>query len=106
MPFKLYILEDKIPCPRCNADSQKRVEERGSSLVIVHVCPMCRYKKSLGITTRKALFLEKQIKKYVELLNSQRKIGENRKILAKINRLEKLLRKELMGGSNVKRRSK
>jgi hypothetical protein len=97
MPFEQFILEKNIPCPRCNADSQKRVEEKDNILIIVHICPMCRYRKSLGVTTRKALKLEAKKKKYIELLNKTRKIEENYKILARIKKIEELIIKEQLG---------
>jgi hypothetical protein len=94
MPFIKYVLEDNIPCPRCNADSQIRVEDKEDFCIIVHVCKMCRYKKSLRITTRRALELEEREKMYIELLNSGLKIEKNYKILARLKKVQK--QKELL----------
>lgn len=88
---------ETLPCPRCNADSQKRIEEQEKFLAVIHVCPMCRYRRSLGITTRRAINLQTKLNRYNELLNESNKINEKHKILAKIKRVEKLLRKEQLG---------
>jgi hypothetical protein len=89
MAFVKYILEDKIPCPRCNADSQIRAEDKGDIVAVYHVCQFCRFRKFKRITTRRALELEKREKKYIELLNSSNKIEKNYKILARLKKIQK-----------------
>lgn len=89
MPFIQYILKDKVPCPRCNADSQIRIEDKEDFCIIVHICKYCKLRKSLRITTRRALELEKREQKLLEKLNSSDKIEKNYKILARLKKLQR-----------------
>lgn len=89
MPFVQFILKDEVACPRCNADSQIRVEDKEDFCVVIHVCPMCRYRKSLKITTRRALELEKREQQLLALLNSSDKIEKNYKILARLKKIQR-----------------
>jgi hypothetical protein len=88
MTFLQYVLEE-LPCPRCNADSQVRVEDKEDFCIIVHICPMCRYRKSLRITTRRALELEKREQKLLEIINSSDKIEKTYKILARLKKIQR-----------------
>jgi len=89
MPFIKYILEENIPCPRCNADSQIRAEDNDDIVAVYHICSFCKFRKFVRITSRRALELEKREKKYVELLNRSDKIEKNYKILARIKKIQK-----------------
>lgn len=97
MAFTKYILQDKVACPRCNADSQIRVEDKDDFCIVFHSCSMCRYKRSLKITTRRALKLQKRLDYYNQLLAENDKIKENYKILARIKKLQKEIDKEQLG---------
>jgi len=89
MAFIKYVLEDNVRCPRCNADSQIRAEDKGDIVAIYHVCSFCRLRRFKRITTRRAMELEKREKKYVELLNSGDKIEKKYQILARLEKIRK-----------------
>jgi excinuclease UvrABC ATPase subunit len=95
MPQKTII--EKLRCPRCNADAQIRVIELDRILQLYLVCPMCRLKQYKGTTSRRAIRLEKQIQKYMELLDNKEKIEEKYKILDRIQLLQEKLTKERLG---------
>lgn len=97
MKFTKDILEDEVPCPRCNADSQIRVEDQEDFCIIVHVCKYCRLHKSLRITTRRALALEEMEQKLLDKLIPDDKIEKNYKILARLERLQQERKLEELG---------
>lgn len=84
-----YIYEDKVPCPRCNADSQLRIEDRADICIIVNICKYCRFRKVVRITSRRALQLEKREQKLLDKLNSGDKIKETYKILARLKKIRR-----------------
>ena len=88
---------EELLCPRCNANAQIRVVELGKVLQLYLICPMCRLKQYRGTTSRRALKIENQLKKYMELLQESEKIEENYKILARIELLQRKLDKEQLG---------
>ena len=93
MPFKQYIIEDKIECPQCHGDSQKRVEEQGDLLLIFHICKLCKYRKSLGVTTRRALEMQKKMNYYQERIKNARNDKEHSIFLVRLQRLEEIKRR-------------
>jgi len=97
MAFTQYILQDKVSCPRCNADSQIRIEDKEDFCIIVHVCKYCRLHKNLRITTRRAIELEKRERKLLEKLNSSDKIEKNYKILDRLKKLQRERELEELG---------
>jgi NAD-dependent DNA ligase len=84
-----YIYEDEVACPRCNADSQLRIEDQADICIIVQVCKYCRFRKVQRMTTRRALQLEKGEQKLLDKLNSGDKIGETYKILARLKKVRR-----------------
>lgn len=96
MPFKQKILAT-LPCPQCNGDSQKRVEEKDDFLIVVHVCNFCKYRKSLGITTRLALDIERKMNYYQERLKNAKNSKESSILLLQLRRLEERKRKAELG---------
>jgi len=88
VPFVQKILRE-ISCPRCNAIAQERLEDRDNAVVIQLVCPKCKLKRNLGITTRKALKLKKRQKKLRESLSRAKNQRDRSNIQKKIEFLER-----------------
>jgi hypothetical protein len=101
-----YVYEDKIPCPRCNADSQLRIEDQADICIIVNVCKYCQLRRVKRITTRRALELKKREQKLLDRLNSGDKIGKTYKILARLKRLQREIQLEELGLRSGNGRSK
>ena len=99
MAFKQTILEDKVACPRCNAESQHRLEERENSPVIsvVHVCDKCKLRKLIGVTSREAIELEVREKRLRSALEHTSNPYMRALIEARIRRVVGLKNAKLLG---------
>lgn len=96
MQFQQKVIRN-ISCPRCNAIAQERYEDRDKTVIIILWCNKCKLKKSLGLTTRKAIRLRKRQTELRELVNQTRN-PRTRAILAKrLQNLERQVYKAEIG---------
>lgn len=97
MSTKLKVIA-KVDCPRCNAVAELRPENRQFDIFVVClICPKCRYRKIIGISTwdvyRNNILIEK-LKFWLEKADDELLKSSLR---AKIKKLEEINKKKELG---------
>lgn len=97
MPHKLKVI-GKVDCPRCNALAELRPENRQFDIFVLYlVCPKCRLKKTIGVSTWEVYKNEQLMAKLQYWLEKTDDEQLKASLEAKIQKLEEINQKKELG---------